>query len=231
MTRGKVRIIAHRRRREGRTDYRQRLALIKSEKPRFVVRRSVNSLTCQFIQHDSKGDRTLISVSSRNLDNFGWVGPRGNLPGAYLTGLLCGSLATRKGVKKAVLDIGLHASTKGSRIYSALKGCLDAGIDIPHSADILPPVERMRGLHIESYSEKRKEVAKIFDEVKKHILSGKKPISKKTVKKPTPAKKFAKKNEPSKKTVKKPARKAVKRPAKKASPAKPAKKPVKKAKK
>jgi large subunit ribosomal protein L18 len=177
-TRGKVRIVAHRRRREGRTDFRQRLALVKSGKPRFVVRKTVNSMTCQFVKHDSKGDMTVVSVSSRNLPGLGWKGSPGNIPAAYLTGFLCGIQARKSGLKEAVLDIGLQTSTKGSRIYGALKGAVDAGIAIPHSEDILPPIERIRGVHIEQFSEsvgKKREVASNFDAVKKAIESGSKP--------------------------------------------------------
>jgi large subunit ribosomal protein L18 len=202
-TRGKVRIIAHRRRREGRTDYRHRLAMVKSGKPRFVVRRSVNSMTCQLIRHDPKGDKSLVTVSSKSLAPFGWKGSIGNLPAAYLTGFLCGTMAKEKGLKEAVLDMGLHASTKGSRIYSALKGVIDAGVNIPHSEDILPPIERIRGLHIEKHAEsrgKKASVSAVFDEVKKRIESGakpkpaagkpasKKPAAKKSPEKPKPAK-------------------------------------------
>ena len=154
----------------------------------FIIRKTVNSMTCQIVEHSPRGDKSLVSVSSRNLDSFGWRGPRGNLPGAYLTGLLCGTLANDKGVKAAVLDMGLQTSTKGSRIYSALKGCLDSGIDIPHSPDVLPPIERIRGLHIEEHVKKagkKPDVANLFDGVKKNISSGKKtPANKASVKKP-----------------------------------------------
>lgn len=191
-TRGKIRIIAHRRRREGRTDYRHRLAMVKSGKPRFVVRRSVNSMTCQFIEHDSKGDNSLVTVSSKNLASFGWKGSIGNVPAAYLTGFLCGTMAKSKGLKEAVLDIGLHSSTKGSRIYSALKGVVDAGIDIPHSEEVLPPEERTRGRHIEQYAEsfgKKVNISVLFDEVKKKIESGAKPATAKPAAKKTKVKK------------------------------------------
>ena len=174
MTRGKVRVIGHRRRREQRTDYRHRLALLKSGKPRLIIRRSVNSITCQIAEHNAKGDRSLVTVTSRELDKFGWKGRKGNLPGAYLTGMLCGIEAKKKGVKNAVLDTGLHTSTKGSRIYGALKGVLDAGIDVPHSPDVLPPIERIRGLHIEEYSKSKGKLAGVsgmFDDVKLKLSS------------------------------------------------------------
>jgi large subunit ribosomal protein L18 len=197
MTRGKVRVIAHRRRREGKTDYRHRLALLKSGSPRLVVRKAVNSMTCQIIEHKTIGDKAIVSVTSKNLEGFGWKGNKGNLPGSYLTGFLCGTEAKKNGVKKAVLDIGLQTSTKGSRIYAAVRGCLDAGIDIPHSPEILPNVERIRGLHIEQYAEsrgKKVDISTVFDAVKKSIESGKTP-TKTTTKKPKkpPAKKSRKK--------------------------------------
>jgi large subunit ribosomal protein L18 len=198
MARGKVRIIAHRRRRQGRTDYRHRLGLLKSGRPRLVIRKSLNSMTCQIVVHSPGGDRSVATATSRHLDGFGWSGPRGNLPCAYLTGLLCGTLARKEGVKSAVLDSGLHPSTRGSRIYSALKGALDSGLDIPHSPDILPPEERLRGSHIDRYAEsqgRKSGMSKRFDMVRVNILEGR------------PAKAPSKPaGKPAKKVPKKPAR-------------------------
>lgn len=194
-TRGKVRVIAHRRRREQRTDYRQRLRLLKSGKPRLVVRRSVNNMSCQIVSHDSRGDRALVTVSARNLKTLGWKASTGNLPAAYLTGMLCGVEARKAGVKEAVLDMGLQTSTKGSRIYGCLKGCLDAGLNVPHSSDVLPPIERIRGLHIEEHSKSRGKLAGVsgmFDDVKKKLSGGAKAASKKAVPKKPAARTSAK---------------------------------------
>ena len=107
----------------------------------------------QFMEHDSKGDKALVTVSAKNLAGYGWKGPNGNIPSAYLVGFLSGTLAKGKGVKHAVFDMGLQASTKGSRLYAALKGAADAGVEIPHSEEIVPPIERIRGLHIEKHLE------------------------------------------------------------------------------
>jgi len=153
MRRMKIRIVPHRRRREQRTDYRQRLRLLKSRKPRFVVRASVNSITCQIVSHDPKGDRTLVSATSLELKKHGWKGHSGNLPSAYLTGFLACQKAKKHKVKEAILDMGLHISVKGSRIYASLKGAIDSGLEIPHSADILPSEERIKGGHISKYAE------------------------------------------------------------------------------
>jgi large subunit ribosomal protein L18 len=153
MRRMSIQIMPHRRRREQRTDYRQRLRLLKSRKPRLVVRASVNSITCQIISHDPKGDRTIVIATSLELRKHGWKGHTGNLPAAYLTGFLCGQKAKKHNVKEAILDTGLHTSVKGSRIYASLKGAIDSGLDIPHSAEALPPDERIKGAHISGYAE------------------------------------------------------------------------------
>jgi len=169
-------IMPHRRRREQRTDYRQRLRLLKSRKPRLVVRASVNSITCQIVSHDSKGDRTLVSASSLELKKHGWKGHTGNIPAAYLTGFLCGQKAKKHKIKEAVLDMGLHISVKGSRIYASLKGAIDSGLDIPHSAEILPPEDRIKGAHISNYAnllkkEKPQEYEKRFSAYLKGALA------------------------------------------------------------
>ena len=66
--------------------------------------------------------------------------------------------------KEAVLDIGLNVSTKGSRIYAALKGVVDSGINIPHSPEIFPSEDRLAGKHIQNI--KPEELQKNFEEVK-----------------------------------------------------------------
>ena len=156
MRRMSIQIVPHRRRREQRTDYRKRLALLKSRKPRLVVRASGRSVNCQIVLHDAKGDRTAVNATSFELKKHGWKGSTGNTPAAYLTGYLCGQKAKKKGIKEAVLDIGLHTSSKGSRIFAALKGAVDSGLEIPHSEDIIPSEERIKGAHIASYAESLK---------------------------------------------------------------------------
>jgi len=135
----------HRRRREQKTDYRARLKLLKGGKDRLVVRKFNNNLVCQVVEHTRNGDRTLFSAEARELPGFGWKAGLGNIPAAYLTGLLCG---VRAGGKECVLDLGLQMSTKGSRLYAALKGAADGGVKVPFSEDNLPTPERIAGNHI-----------------------------------------------------------------------------------
>jgi large subunit ribosomal protein L18 len=148
MAKGRMHKVPHRRRREGKTDYRMRLKLLKSRKPRFVVRKSANNIICQIIQYNPKGDVTIASADSRELVKLGWKLHRGNIPAAYLTGLLCGMKAKEKKVQEAVLDGGLYTNTKGSRIYAAVKGVLDAGIKVPISSEVIPPQDKISGKHI-----------------------------------------------------------------------------------
>lgn len=152
-------IIKHRRRRENKTDYRKRLPLVKSGEIRLVIRKSLDNIRVQFINYNVDGDKTMFSAFSQELKKIGWKYSTGNLSAAYLTGLLAGVKAKGE-VSKAILDIGLQQSTKGSRIYSALKGVLDAGIVVPHSKEILPSEERIKGNHIS------KEISKEFESVK-----------------------------------------------------------------
>jgi len=145
--------VAFRRRREGKTDYQQRRSLILSGLPRIVIRGSLRNISVQLIRAEVDGDRVLVSAHSNELTKkFGWQGGEGNLPAAYLTGLICGYRATASGVKEAILDLGLHAPTKGSRIFAALKGVLDAGIIIPHDEKKLPDEKRVRGEHVSEYA-------------------------------------------------------------------------------
>jgi large subunit ribosomal protein L18 len=60
--------------------------------------------------------------------------------------------------------LGLNISTKGSRIYAALKGVLDSGIKVPHSEDILPSEDRIKGKHISEDLEKQ------FENIKSKIV-------------------------------------------------------------
>lgn len=158
MAHGPRYIVKYRRRREGKTDYRVRLKLLKSKKLRFVVRRSLNNFIIQVIKYNPDGDITLLTVHSRILyKKYGWLGHRGNLPTAYLTGLLAGLEAKKKGITEGILDMGRYSKTKGNSIFAALKGLIDAGINIPHSPEIFPDESRIRGEHIANYAKILKE--------------------------------------------------------------------------
>jgi len=158
--------VPFRRRREGRTDYRHRAALLRSGVPRAVVRKSNKGMTVQFIEYRDGADFVVASAVSKELSKLGWKLSGKNTPGAYLTGLLAGTRAKEKGVGEAVLDIGLRKPTKGSLMFAALKGLLDAGVEIPHGDAMMPADDRVAGKHL------REGTAAAFEDVKKKIGGG-----------------------------------------------------------
>jgi len=142
-----------RRRREVRTDYHQRLKLLKSGRPRLVARKSNRHTTAQFAVTGPNGDETVASAHSSDLREHGWEAPTGNLPAAYLTGLLAGVRAREADVESAVLDIGLNSPTPGAKVFAVQEGAIDAGVEIPHNDAVLADWSRTRGEHIAEYAE------------------------------------------------------------------------------
>ncbi len=147
--------------RTGKTNYHKRLRLLMSGKPRLVIRKSLTNMTTQIVKYGPEGDKVDLCAHSSELKKFGWNKNKGNIPSAYLTGLLLGIKAKKKGIDNLILDIGVQKP--GQRIYAVLKGAVDAGLNIPHSEDILPDEKRVRGEHIS------KEITQIFDETKNKI--------------------------------------------------------------
>ena len=142
-----------RRRREGKTDYRARLALVKSRTARIVIRKYLRNVHIQLVNYNKDGDATAVNVFSKSLKKYDWLYHGGSLPSAYLTGFLAGKIALSKGVKEAYLDLGLQTSTKGSVLYAAALGAKDAGLSVPIGKDILPSQDRVSGKHIAQYAE------------------------------------------------------------------------------
>lgn len=139
-----------RRRREQKTDYRQRLALLKSRKPRLVVRRTLSYVHAQLVRYEPDGDRTILEVSSKHLAAYGWKGHGGNLPAAYLTGMLIALKAQQQGIADAVLDIGLQRSIANSAMFACAAGARAGGLNVPLGS--VPPYERLSGASIAAYA-------------------------------------------------------------------------------
>ncbi len=146
--------LSFRRVREGRTNYKHRLALVKSGKPRLVVRKTDRYVIAQLVEFDAPGDKVILSVHSKR---FAKMFPSlKNLPVAYLTGYALAKQAIEKGYKEAVLDLGRRTPTKSMFAYAALKGALDAGMEIPHNPEIFDE-SRFKGEHIANYAKQLKE--------------------------------------------------------------------------
>lgn len=163
MARGPIYRVRLRRRRQGKTNYYQRRELLKSGKNRLIIRKSTKNMRVQFIDAQPNGDITLSSSSSIELKDYSWSISNGNIPAAYVTGYLAGKKALNKGVNNAILDLGVQSNSSGSRIYAALKGVIDAGIDIPSNNKIFPDKEVLYGSHIKKIGENiQKEDSKDF---------------------------------------------------------------------
>ena len=190
----KVKPIPYRRKRTGRTNYYKRLRMLSSGLPRIVIRISLNHVLLQLVEFGQEGDKVVSSVRSSELSKLGWKFSYNNIPASYLTGLIFGK-RIKDSVKGAIVDIGLSTSIKGSKIYAAVKGIVDAGVKINCSDEILPDEKRVNGSHIAQYGKSLKqndeaykkqfsgyiknnvnpeEITKAFDEVKNKIMSAKK---------------------------------------------------------
>jgi len=166
MAKNKGYTVKLKRKREGKTDYKLRLNLLKSGKPRVVIRKSIRYILLQLVKSNNSQDEVIISCNSRELKKFGWSYNLKSIPSSYLAGFLFGKKVLKNSIKEAILDIGLQRSVAKSRIYSALKGCVDIGLSIPHDSKMFPHLERIKGLHI------NREMEIKFEEVKKKIENG-----------------------------------------------------------
>lgn len=109
-------------------------------------------IICQFVYAKIQGDMVLTSAYSHELPSFGVKVGLTNYAAAYATGLLCarralaalGLEATEFDMEegprpfKAFLDTGLQRTSTGAKIFGAMKGAVDGGINIPHSEKRFP---------------------------------------------------------------------------------------------
>jgi large subunit ribosomal protein L18 len=143
--------VSYRRRREAKTNYKARRILATSGKPRFVVRPSSRNIRIQLVESKVEGDYILAQVDSWELKKYGWLGGSKNTPSAYLLGLIAGHKALKQGIEKAYLDIGLNRPTRGARVFAAVKGARDVGLEIPCDSGVMPEPDRIEGMAISEY--------------------------------------------------------------------------------
>lgn len=137
-----------RRRHERKTDYKARLALLKSGKPRLVVRKTNKYIIVQIVETEIAQDKTILGMTSKALLKSGWPeNLKGSLKtraAAYVTGYILGKNAKDKIKGEIILDTGMHRNIQKSRIYAVLKGAVDAGLNIVHDEKILPTEEQIK---------------------------------------------------------------------------------------
>ncbi len=159
----KRQVIAFKRKRLGKTNYKKRIAYLTSSTPRLVIRKSLKNITAQIVAYEPQGDKILASASSEELKKLGWKMAGSNIPAGYLVGFLVGTKAKKSNIPSANADLGLYQPIKGSKLYAVVKGAVDAGLNVPHEDSIAPSAERLHGKHISDY--KKIDVKKQVDEM------------------------------------------------------------------
>ena len=118
----------------------------------------------QILKPGMTGDKVIASAHSRYLLEKGWKGSRKSVPAAYLTGYLAGKKALGKGAKDAILYTGTRKYTQ--RMAAALKGIIDAGVQVPASKETFPSDDRINGEHLTVKNDISKMKSTIDTEVK-----------------------------------------------------------------
>merc|ERR1711862_1068362 len=141
-------------------------------KYRMIVRFSNKDITCQIAYARLEGDRVVAAAYSHELPKYGVKVGLTNYAAAYCTGLLLARRLLKQlnldgayegnkdingevfcvednddgpGAFRACLDVGLARTTTGAKVFGAMKGAADGGIDIPHSEKRFPGYDKEAG--------------------------------------------------------------------------------------
>jgi large subunit ribosomal protein L5e len=134
-------------------------------KYRLIVRLSNKNITCQVAYSRIEGDKIVCAAYSNELPRYGVKVGLTNYAAAYCTGLLLARRLLKKlgldslysgqvevtgeeynvealengpGAFRCYLDVGLNRTTTGARVFGAMKGAVDGGLNIPHSTKRFP---------------------------------------------------------------------------------------------
>lgn len=153
-----------RRLREEKTNYKKRGTMLMSKRDFITVNITNENTQVQILKPGMTGDKVIAFAHSRYLLEKGWKGSRKSVPAAYLTGYLAGKKALGQGAKDAILYTGTKKYTQ--RMAAALKGVIDAGVQVPASKETFPSDERINGEHLTVKNEVSKMKSTIDTEVK-----------------------------------------------------------------
>ena len=120
--------------------------MLMGKKDFVTVQISNENTQVQIHKPELSGDKVIASAHSRFLLSKGWKGSRKNIPAAYLTGYVAGKKAISKGAKNAIMYSGTRKYTQ--RMAAALKGIIDAGLEVPADPETFPADERINGEHL-----------------------------------------------------------------------------------
>eukprot|EP00088_Acartia_fossae_P069286 TRINITY_DN8_c0_g1_i2.p2 TRINITY_DN8_c0_g1~~TRINITY_DN8_c0_g1_i2.p2 ORF type:complete len:297 (-),score=96.12 TRINITY_DN8_c0_g1_i2:109-999(-) len=134
-------------------------------KYRLIVRISNTDVCCQIAYARLEGDHIVAAAYSHELPRYGVSVGLTNYAAAYSTGLLLARRILHKfnldkvyegntdingeyycvedvddgpGAFRCCLDVGLARTSTGAKVFAAMKGAVDGGLDIPHSDKRFP---------------------------------------------------------------------------------------------
>ncbi|KAJ8734624.1 hypothetical protein PYW08_013874 [Mythimna loreyi] len=134
-------------------------------KYRLIVRLSNKDVTCQVAYSRIEGDHIVCAAYSHELPRYGVKVGLTNYAAAYCTGLLLARRLLQRlgldtlysgatevtgdeynvepvdngpGAFRCYLDVGLARTTTGARVFGAMKGAVDGGLNVPHSIKRFP---------------------------------------------------------------------------------------------
>lgn len=141
-------------------------------KYRLIVRFTNKDIICQIAYARIEGDIIICAAYAHELPRYGIKVGLTNYSAAYCTGLLIARRLLKKfnldsiypgqeqvdgdefyvedvdgkpGAFRCYLDVGLVRTTTGARVFGAMKGAADGGIDIPHSTKRFPGYDSESG--------------------------------------------------------------------------------------
>lgn len=157
------------RRAEGKTNYLKRKRMLEGAKPRVVIRKTNRYVVLQYVESKAAQDKVKFGITTKELLEHGWpknkAGSLKSLPACYLAGIILGEKIKNE-KSEAIVDIGLIRSTKGSRLYAAVKGIIDAGAKVKHNKNVFPEESRIKNKNVMEFFDKIKE--KLIKEKAKH---------------------------------------------------------------
>lgn len=160
-----------RRRQEGRTDYGKRVKLLKSEKPRLVVRRTNKYIIAQYTLSEDARDKIIFGITSKALLKYGWPeefkGSLKSVSAAYLTGFLTGNKIQKQKLEQPIIDFGMLRMQHKNKLFAFIKGIIDSGIEISCKEEAFPEEERIEGKNL------KEDFSKQFNKIKSKIESEK----------------------------------------------------------
>lgn len=139
-------------------------------KYRMIVRFTNKDICCQIAYARLEGDKIVAAAYAHELPKYGVKVGLTNYAAAYCTGLLLARRVLKKfnldsiyegqktvngehfivedadgeqpGAFRACLDTGLARTSTGAKVFGAMKGAADGGLDIPHSVKRFPGYDK-----------------------------------------------------------------------------------------